>query len=81
MSTEQNRTIAHRHMEEVWNQGDLGAADDIHAPDYTFHEQANPPIRGAEAYRQSVGTRWYGMRRSVRPGCISIRGQRQNMAA
>ncbi len=37
MSLEQNKAIARRHFEDVWNKGDMSAADEIYAPNYMHH--------------------------------------------
>ena len=51
MSTEENKALARR-MVEAWNRGDLAALDDLIAPDYVFHDPADPAMppgpRGAK---------------------------------
>lgn len=52
MSPEENKALARR-MVEAWNRGDLAALDDLIAPDYVFHDPADPALppgpRGAKA--------------------------------
>ncbi len=38
MSIEDNKALVRRFYEEVWNRGNLGAADDIFADDYARHD-------------------------------------------
>lgn len=42
MSTEQNKTIIRRIPEELFNQGNLAAADELFAPNYTGHRPFPP---------------------------------------
>ena len=54
---EENKAIARRWNEEIWNQGNLDVVDELLAPDFVF----NYPIAGAtpdrEGYKQTV-TGW-----------------------
>ena len=53
MSTEKNKKIARRDIEEIWNDGKVEAADAIINEDFLFHG----PIRevdGIEAFKQFV---------------------------
>ena len=52
MSTEENKAIIRRHVDEFWNQGKLDVADELHATDYVFHDSTSPEMRGTEAYNQ-----------------------------
>jgi steroid delta-isomerase-like uncharacterized protein len=57
MSLEQNRTMARRSLEEVWNQGTLDIVDEIFATDYVYHDPGNPEgWHGQEGIRQAVST-------------------------
>jgi steroid delta-isomerase-like uncharacterized protein len=38
MTSQQNKALIHRFYEEVWNNGNLDAADDIFAADYVRHD-------------------------------------------
>jgi predicted ester cyclase len=38
MSVEQNKAIARRFIEEVWNRGDMAVADQLLAPDLVNHD-------------------------------------------
>lgn len=43
-------------MEEVWNEGNLGAVDEFAGPGYVLHSPGEPePIRGVGAYKAFVG--------------------------
>ncbi len=53
MSAEENKAIVRRLFDEVFNRGDLGAADAVLAPNYRLHDPAAPNFAGGrEAYRQ-----------------------------
>jgi steroid delta-isomerase-like uncharacterized protein len=56
MSTEGNKALIRRHTEELWNQGKLDIAREIHASDIVFHDASSPELRGSEAYGQFVAT-------------------------
>jgi steroid delta-isomerase-like uncharacterized protein len=57
MSVEENKAIALRGIEEVWNQGNLDAADEIYATDYVYHDPGNPAgWHGLEGIKQAVST-------------------------
>jgi predicted ester cyclase len=43
MSTEQNKALDRRYVEEVLNKGDLGVIDEIMAPNYVGHVPGFPP--------------------------------------
>ena len=52
MSTEQNKALARRIMEEVINQGNASLADELFAPDFVEHEELPPGIpSGIEAVK------------------------------
>ena len=53
MSTEENRAVALRELEELYNQGgNLDAAEEIYTPDFVGHEPAVGDIRGVEGAKQ-----------------------------
>jgi len=59
----QNKDIVRRLTQEVWNQGNVAALEDIAAPDFVDHDTANPePVRGVEGYKQ-----WVRMTRAAFP--------------
>jgi predicted SnoaL-like aldol condensation-catalyzing enzyme len=41
---EQNKAIARRFFEEIVNAKRLGVADEIFAPDHTYHDPSSPMI-------------------------------------
>jgi steroid delta-isomerase-like uncharacterized protein len=45
MSTEENKAIARRHYEELWQKGDGSVADEIYAPGAVGHDYSNPEHR------------------------------------
>lgn len=55
MSAEANKAVVCREIEELFNQGNLDAADEIYAQDYVHHDPFDPTeVRGVEAARQYV---------------------------
>lgn len=55
MSTEENKAIARRLIEEAWNQGNLSVVDELLAPDHASHHSMvgnQPPSR--ELYKQFI---------------------------
>ncbi len=51
---EENKAMARRVFEEVWNQGKLDVIDEISAADYVGHMPGSPDIQGTEGYKQFV---------------------------
>jgi steroid delta-isomerase-like uncharacterized protein len=56
MSIEENKAIARRFFEEVWNNGNLAVADELLAPNIIFHLPGEPEevIGDRESYKQVV---------------------------
>ncbi len=55
--SEENKAIARREMEEIFNHtGNLDAADEIIAPNYVSHEPTSGEIRGIEGAKQFAAT-------------------------
>jgi steroid delta-isomerase-like uncharacterized protein len=54
MSSEKNKAIARRAIDEIWSQGKLDVADEIYADDYVYHEVAAGEISGREGLKQVV---------------------------
>src|SRR6266851_240891 len=54
MSVQENKALAHRPHEEVFNQGRLEAADQIYAPEFAWYGPGIPPNlpRGPEGVKQ-----------------------------
>ena len=48
MSTEENKALVRRLVEEVWNQGHLVVFDELYAPTFLFHDPVLPRIRTRE---------------------------------
>jgi steroid delta-isomerase-like uncharacterized protein len=56
MSSEQNKTIVRRALEEPWK-GNFDVIDELIARDYVGHDPANPePLRGPAAVKEFVST-------------------------
>jgi steroid delta-isomerase-like uncharacterized protein len=55
MSTEQNKSIVRRWIEEGWNKGNLDVIDQVYAPNYIQHEPAPETVTSSEALKQYVG--------------------------
>jgi steroid delta-isomerase-like uncharacterized protein len=54
MSTEENKTIARRAFEEVWNQGSATAFDELYVPDQVSHGLGMDVPAGTQGLRQFV---------------------------
>jgi steroid delta-isomerase-like uncharacterized protein len=53
MSTEQNKALVRRFIEEVFNQGNISLVDELVAPNFVEHEELPPEIRpGPEGIKQ-----------------------------
>jgi steroid delta-isomerase-like uncharacterized protein len=54
--SDQNKAIARRYVEEVWNRGNLSVIDELIAPKATFHDPSVPggKFTGPEGLRQFV---------------------------
>ena len=55
MSVEENKAVIRRHVEEVFNRGDLSVADEIISADYVFRG-AFAEYTGPEGFKQLVTT-------------------------
>lgn len=55
MSTEDNKALARRGFEEVFNQKNLAVLDELVVADFTFHS-ASRTIQGREAFKQFLTT-------------------------
>jgi steroid delta-isomerase-like uncharacterized protein len=56
VSAEENKALARRVIEEMFNEGNLDVADEILAPDYVDHDPSSPQeIRGPEGLKAFVG--------------------------
>ena len=55
VTAEENKALVRRSFEEVFNQGNLDAVEEIFASDYVLHDPTSPEeIRGIEGMRQYV---------------------------
>lgn len=54
MSTEENKALAQRWIEEAWNKGDLTIVEELIAPNYVLHDPTRPGLIGREGIKQSV---------------------------
>lgn len=55
MGLEENKRVARRYWEELWNGGDLSVADAIVSPEFVFHlPPPNHPARGPEGVKELV---------------------------
>ena len=52
MSVKENKAILHRFFEEIFNKGDLAAADELVAGDYVNHNPAPGETPGVEGLKQ-----------------------------
>lgn len=67
MSTQENKALIGRLMEEANNKGNLDVVNELVAPDYVLHTPTSPTgeVRGPEGYKQLIG-----MQRSAAPDLV-----------
>ena len=51
MSSEDNKAIARRYIEELFNQKNLATVDELNTPDFVLHNDATT-LQGLESYKQ-----------------------------
>jgi len=57
MSAEENKTVLHREVEELYNHtGNLDVVEEIFSQDYVSHEPTSGEVRGIEGARQFAAT-------------------------
>jgi steroid delta-isomerase-like uncharacterized protein len=66
MSTEDNKAIVRRFIEEGWNQGNVALFDELTAPNWIYHDPSFPNVRSLEDYK-----RWTTETRSAFPDMSS----------
>ncbi len=54
MSTEQNKSIVRRWVEEGWNKHNPAVVDQLYAPDYVQHEPPPETVNSSDALKQYV---------------------------
>ena len=54
MSVEESKAIVGRYMEEIWNRGDLTAAEEMLSSIFVFHSPTGT-VEGLEAFKKYVG--------------------------
>jgi len=54
MPIEQNKAIAQRFIEQVWNQGRLEVADELLAPDLIMHNADGGVTKGRDAFKEFI---------------------------
>jgi steroid delta-isomerase-like uncharacterized protein len=55
VSIEERKAFVRRQIDELWNKGNLDAADECFTSDFVSHDPANPEgIRGPEGFKQNV---------------------------
>lgn len=64
MSTEQNKAVVRRYLEEAWNKGNVGIIDELMAPNYARHISGMPSPVDREAQKQRI-TRIHGALRDL----------------
>jgi steroid delta-isomerase-like uncharacterized protein len=62
MSTEDNKTLVRRFIEEGWNQKNLALFDELAASNFTHHDSDFPSVRTIQDYKQ-----WFTDNRNAFP--------------
>jgi steroid delta-isomerase-like uncharacterized protein len=55
VSTEDNKAVARRVIEQIINTGDVSAVDEVIATDYVYSSPGMPDVRGPEGMKEFVG--------------------------
>jgi len=55
MSTEENKVIVRRYLEEAWNQGNLTILDELMTPGYARYMSGQPPL-DRESQKQRIAS-------------------------
>jgi steroid delta-isomerase-like uncharacterized protein len=56
MSSEDNKVLAQRWLDKVWNEGDLSLIDELVAHNYVLHDPMRPGLRGRTGIKESIAT-------------------------
>jgi steroid delta-isomerase-like uncharacterized protein len=56
MSTESNKAVVQRWIEEVWNRDNLTSADELIGDNYVLHDPTRPGLRGREGIKGSIAS-------------------------
>ncbi len=54
MSTEDNKALMRRGVEEGWNQGQVAVLDELCAPNFLYHHHTRPDVRTLEDYKRFI---------------------------
>ena len=54
MSTEDNKALVRRAIEEVWNQGNVALVDDLYAPNVVYHNPGVVDVHTREDFKRLV---------------------------
>jgi len=54
VSTEVNKALFQRLIDEAWHKGDLAVVDELVASDFVSHDPAAPHVRNREEYKQRI---------------------------
>lgn len=56
MSNEDNKRLALRWLDEVWNKGNMNLINELIAPEYVLHDPIRPGLQGRAAIQESIAT-------------------------
>lgn len=56
MSAEQNKALARRVIEEIWNKGDYPVIDQLFSATFVLHDPASPRVKSRQDYEQFAAT-------------------------
>lgn len=56
MSTSKNKENIRRHVEEIWNKGNLAIIPELFAPNYVDHPSSGNDVKGTDGFKQLVVT-------------------------
>jgi len=56
VSTSKNKNNIRRHVEEIWNKGNLDLIPELIAPNYVAHPLSGDDVKGTEGFKQMVVT-------------------------